>query len=52
MFVDYYIVGYTKHQKTFSKICVLENDFFCAYQILKNVFQLIYKVASKHRKTS
>ncbi len=38
MFVDYENNVYTKHHKTFSKKCVLENDFFCAYQTLENVF--------------
>ena len=40
MFVDYENNVYTKHHKMFSKKCVLENDFFCAYQALENVFQL------------
>ena len=28
LFVDYYTVGYNKHQKTFSKKCVMKIDFF------------------------
>ena len=40
IFVDYENNVYTKHHKTFSKKCVLENDFFfffsSAYQIHEN----------------
>jgi hypothetical protein len=35
MFVDYENNVYTKHHKTFSKKCVLENDF-SAYQTHEN----------------
>jgi hypothetical protein len=35
MFVDYENNVYTKHHKTFSKNCVLENDFFVRTKHLK-----------------
>jgi hypothetical protein len=38
MFVDYYIIGYTKHQKMFSKKCVLENDFFLSVPNIRKRF--------------
>ena len=46
MFVDYKNNVYTKHHKTFSKKCVLENDFFVHTKHLKtfsNYFQGRYQ---------
>ena len=40
MFVDYENNVYTKHHKTFSKKCVLENDFFVCTKHMKKKFQL------------
>ena len=46
MFVDYENNVYTKHHKTVSKKCVLENDFFVHTKHMKtfsNYFQGRYK---------
>jgi hypothetical protein len=42
---------FIKHHKTFSKKCILENDFFVCTKHLKR-FPTIFKVATKHRKMS
>jgi hypothetical protein len=38
MFVNYENNIYTKHHKTFSKKCVLENDFFVRTKHIKTFF--------------
>jgi hypothetical protein len=51
MFVDYENNVYTKYHKTFSRKCVLENDFFVRTKHMKT-FSNYFKVSTKHKKMS
>jgi hypothetical protein len=53
MFVDYYIVGYAKHQKTFFFFLnMFWKMIFLSKKKKKNVFQLNFKVTTKYKKMS
>jgi hypothetical protein len=56
MFVDYYIVGYAKHQKTVFFFFFLnmfwKMIFLCVPKKKKKVVQLNFKVATKFKKMS